>query len=74
MISMRAGPAAFQCDWLRAGFTIDLPVFIYSHTETDLKFLSGQARCLCQLSIWFTGLSASNHQDRAYWVLYFLWT
>ena len=43
-MSMRAGPAFLQFDWSKAGLSMDLPVFIYSHTKTSFKFLSGQGR------------------------------
>ena len=33
-ISMRAGPAFLQFDWSKAGLSMDLPVFVYSHTKT----------------------------------------
>ena len=39
-ISMRAGPAFLQFDWSKAGLSMDLPVFVYSHTKTSFKFLS----------------------------------
>ena len=39
-ISMRAGPAFFQFDWSKASLSIDLPVFIYSHTKTSFRFPS----------------------------------
>ena len=35
---MRAGLAALRFDWLRAGLIMDLPVFVYSHTKSDLTF------------------------------------
>ena len=35
---MRAGPAFLQFDWSKAGLSIDLPVFVYSHTKTGFKF------------------------------------
>ena len=41
---MRAGPAFLQFDWSRVGLSMDLPVFLYSHTETSFKFLSRQGR------------------------------
>ena len=44
-ISIRAGPAFLQCDWSKAGLSMDLPVFVYSHTKTSFKFLSRQGRC-----------------------------
>ena len=41
-ISMRAGPAFLQFDWLKAGLSMDLSVFAYSNTKTSFKFLSRQ--------------------------------
>ena len=41
---MRAGPAFLQFDWLKAGLSMDLPVFVYSHMKTGFKFLSRQGR------------------------------
>ena len=38
-ISMRAGPAFLQFDWSKAGLSMDLPVFVYSHTKTSFRFL-----------------------------------
>ena len=35
---MRTGPAFLQYDWSKAGLSMDLPVFIYSHTKTGFKF------------------------------------
>ena len=35
---MRAGPAVLQFDWSKAGLSMDLPVFVYSHTKTGFKF------------------------------------
>ena len=35
---MRAGPAFLQFDWSKAGLSMDLPVFVYSHTKTGFKF------------------------------------
>ena len=43
-ISMRAGPAFLQFDWSKAGLSMDLPVFIYSHTKTSFRFLSRQRK------------------------------
>ena len=37
---MRAGPAFLQFDWSKAGLSMDLPVFVYSHTKTSFRFLS----------------------------------
>ena len=41
---MRAGPAFLQFDWSKAGLSIDLPVFVYSHTKTSVRFLSRQRK------------------------------
>ena len=41
---MRAVPAFLQFDWSKAGLSMDLPVFVYSHTKTSFKFLSRQGR------------------------------
>ena len=35
---MRAEPAFLQFDWSKAGHSMDLPVFVYSHTNTGFKF------------------------------------
>ena len=35
---MRAGPAFLQFDWSKVGLSMDLPVFVYSHTKTGFKF------------------------------------
>ena len=43
-ISMRAGPAFLQFDWSKAGLSMDLPVFVYSHTKTGFKFLLRQKK------------------------------
>ena len=40
---MRAGLALLQFDWSIAGLSMDLPVFVYSHTKASFKFLSRQA-------------------------------
>ena len=41
---MRAGPAFLQFDWSTAGLSMDLPVFVYSHTKTSFRFLSRQRK------------------------------
>ena len=41
---MRARPAFLQIDGSKAGLSMDLPVFVYSHTKTSFKFLSRQGR------------------------------
>ena len=41
---MRAGPAFLQFDWSKAGLSMDLPVFVYSHTKTSSRFLSRQRK------------------------------
>ena len=43
-IRMRAGPAFLQFDWSKAGLSMDLPVFVYSHTKTSFRFLSRQRK------------------------------
>ena len=43
-IGMRAEPAFLQFDGLKADLSMDLPVFVYSHTKTSFKFLSRQGR------------------------------
>ena len=39
---MRVGPAFLQFDWSKAGLSMDLPVFVYSHTKA--RFLSRQRK------------------------------
>ena len=41
---MRARPAFLQFDWLKAGLSMNLSVFIYSHTTISFKLLSKQGR------------------------------
>ena len=41
---MRAGPAFLQFDWSKAGLSMDLPVFVYSHMKTSFRFLSRQRK------------------------------
>ena len=41
---MRAGPAFLQFNWSKAGLSMDLPVFVYSRTNTSFKLLSRQRR------------------------------
>ena len=41
---MRAGPAFLQFDWSKAGLSMDLPVYVYSHTKTSFRFLSRQRK------------------------------
>ena len=41
---MRAGPAFLQFDWSKAGLSMDLPVFVFSHTKTSFRFLSRQRK------------------------------
>ena len=43
-ISMRAGPAFLQFAWSKAILSMNLPVFVYSHTKTSFKFLSRQGK------------------------------
>ena len=49
---MRTRPAFLQFDWSKAGLSMDLPVFVYSHTKTSFKFLSRQGRYVGKLSMW----------------------
>ena len=42
---MRARPTSLQFDWSKASLIMDLPVFVYSHTKTNLNFLLRQGRC-----------------------------
>ena len=46
LISMRTGTAFLQFDWSKAGLSMDLPVFLYSHTytKTSFRFLSRQRK------------------------------
>ena len=39
---MRVGPAFLQFDWSKASLSMNLPVFVYSHTKTSFKSLSRQ--------------------------------
>ena len=41
---MRAGLAFLQFDGSKAGLSMGLPVFVYSHTKTSFKFLSRKGR------------------------------
>ena len=41
---MRAGPAFLQFDWSKASLSMDLPVFVYSHTKTSFRFPSRQRK------------------------------
>ena len=41
---MRVKPAFLQFDGLKADLSMDLPVFLYSHTKTGFKFLSRQGK------------------------------
>ena len=43
-ISMRHGPFFLQFDWSKAGFSMDLPVFLYFYTKASFKLLSRQGR------------------------------
>ena len=36
-INMRAGPPFLQFNWSKAGLSMDLPVFVYSHTKTGFN-------------------------------------
>ena len=41
---MMVGPALLQFAGSKAGLSMDLPVFVYSHVKTSFKFLSRQGR------------------------------
>ena len=41
---MRAEPAFLQFDGLKADLSMNLPVFVYSHTKASFKLLSRQGR------------------------------
>ena len=49
---MRDGPAFLQFDWSKTGLSMDLPVFVYSHTKTRFKFPSRQGRYIGQRFMW----------------------
>ena len=61
-ISMRAGPAFLQFDWSKAGLSMDLPVFVYSHTKTGFKFFHYREDIVSFLCAWRS--STSNHAER----------
>ena len=49
---MRARPAFLQFDWSKAGLSMDLPVFVYSHTKTSFKFLLRQGTYRAAFNVW----------------------
>ena len=49
---MRAGPAFLQFDWSKASLSMDLPVFVYSHTKTSFKFLSREGTYRAAFNVW----------------------
>ena len=51
-ISMRAGPAFLQFDWSKAGLSMELPVFVYSHTKNSFKFLLRQGTYRAAFNVW----------------------
>ena len=59
---MRAGPAFLQFDWSKAGLSMDLPVFVYSHTKTGFKFFQYREDIGSFLCAWRS--STSNHAER----------
>ena len=61
-ISMRAGLAFLQFDWSKAGLSMDLPVFVYSHTKTGFKFFQYREDIGSFLCAWRS--STSNHAER----------
>ena len=63
---MRAGPAFLQFDWSKAGLSMDLPVFVYSHTKTGFKFFQDRediGSFLCAWNCAWRSLT-SNHTER----------
>ena len=49
---MRAGPAFLQFDSSKAGLSMDLPVFVYSHTKTGFKFFHYREDIVSFLCAW----------------------
>ena len=49
---MRAGPAFLQFGWLKAGLSMDLPVFVYSHTKISFKVLLRQGTYRAAFNVW----------------------
>ena len=45
---MRARPASLQFDWLKAGLSMDLLVFVYSNTKTGFKGAMSLKRKHCK--------------------------
>ena len=68
---MRAGPAFFQSDWLKAGLSMDLSVFLYSHWKTSFKFFSRQGRYRAAFYV-VTNLLLQTTQREPYGVLVLL--
>ena len=67
-ISVRAGPAFLQFDWSKAGLSMDLPVFVYSHTKTSFRFLSIQRKYREAFHV-VTDLLLQATQREPYWAL-----
>ena len=49
---MSAGPAFSQFDWSKASLSMDLPVFLYSHTKTIASNFFQDREDTGQLFIW----------------------
>ena len=62
---MRAEPAFLQFNWLKAGLSMDLPVFVYSHTKTSFKVFSRQGRYRAAFYV-VTDLSLQTTQREPY--------
>ena len=60
---MRAAPAFLQFDWSKAGLSMDLPVFVYSHTKPRFKFLSRQGTHIAQFLCGYRPFT-SNHAEK----------
>ena len=55
--------AFLQFDGLKADLSMDLPVFVYSHTKTSFKFLSRQGRYRAAFYV-VTDFFTSHHAER----------
>ena len=57
---MRAGLAFLQFDWSKAGLSMDLPLFVYSHTKTGFKFFQDRE----DIGSFFMGLEIFDFKPR----------
>ena len=64
-ISMRARLAFLQFDWSKASLSVDLPVFVYSHTKTGFKFF----QCREDIGSYFMFLEIFDFKPRRALVL-----